>query len=58
MMPVPRSLAVLSAVVAALGPAAAAPQFGFLGNIFGGFLGNRGPTSQAAPAFGAANTGV
>ena len=30
----------------------AMPQFGFLGNFFGGFLGNRGPTSQAAPAFG------
>ena len=36
---------------------AAMPQFGFLGNIFGGFLGNRGPTGQAAPAFGASSLG-
>ena len=35
------------------------PQFGFLGNIFGGFLGNRGqPTGQTAPAFGSSSAGA
>jgi len=51
------AIAAILSIMVSTGSSNPLPQFGFLGNIFGGFLGNRGPTGQAAPAFGAQSSG-